>query len=126
VVTRIVFGALSLAWFAAGLALVLAPTPWRGWVRRWLLDPLSRLFVTQGLMLAGLVLIAGSASLRGRWVWTVLGVLVVAKGAALLALSDDGREAWLAAGDRLPGPAYRLAGVVNVALATLLAIDTLR
>jgi uncharacterized protein YjeT (DUF2065 family) len=125
-VTQVVFGALSLAWFWAGLELVAAPASWRAGVRRWVSDPLRRLLVAQGLMLAGLVLITGSAPLRGRWAWTVLGVIVAAKGTALLALSDHGRESWLAAGDRLPEAAYRLAGVINVALATLLAIDTLR
>lgn len=125
-VTQVVFGVLSLAWFVTGLALVVAPASWRTWARRWVPDPFRRLLIAQGLMLAGLVLIAGSSPLRGRWLWTVLGVIVAAKGTALLALSDHAREAWLAAGDRLPEAAYRLAGVVNVALATLLAIDTLR
>jgi hypothetical protein len=123
---RVVFGLLTLTWLGVGLALVVAPASWLGWVRHTLLDPLRRLLLTQGMMLAGLVLIVGPASLRGRWLWNVVGVLVVVKGLALLALSDAGREAWLASGERLPASAYRLAGVLNVALATLLAIDILR
>lgn len=125
-VTRVVFGLLSLTWLGVGLALVVAPAAWLGWVRRSLLNPLRRLLLTQSMMLAGLVLIVGAASLRGRWLWVALGVVVVVKGLALLALSDAGREAWLAAGERLPAPAYWLAGILNVALATLLAIDILR
>lgn len=125
-VTLVALGLISLIWGVMGLAMVVAPSSWNGWVRRSFLDPLRRFILIQGLMLAGLVLILGATGHQGRWLWVAVGALAVAKALALLGLSDSGREAWLAACERAPVPAHRLAGVVIVALATLLAIDTLR
>jgi len=122
----VAFGLISLIWGGMGLAMVMAPSSWNGWLRRSLLDPLRRLILIQSLMLAGLVLILGATGHQGRWLWVVVGALAVAKALALLGLSDSGRNAWLAAWERAPVPAHRLAGVVIVALATLLAIDALR
>ena len=125
-VTFVAFGLISLIWGGMGLAMVVTPSSWNGWVRRSFFDPLRRFILTQSLMLAGLLLIMGATGHQGRWLWVAIGALGVAKALALLGLSHSGREAWLAAWERAPVLAHRLAGVVIVALATLLAIDTLR
>ena len=125
-VTLVAFALISLIWGGVGLAMVVAPLSWNGWVRHSFLDPLRRFLLVQSLMLAGLVLILGATGHQGRWLWLAVGALAVAKALALLWLSDSGREAWLAAWERAPVPAHRLAGVIIVALATLLAIDTFR
>lgn len=125
-VTLVVFGLISLIWGGLGLAMVVAPSSWNGWVRRSFLDPLRRFILIQSLMLAGLVLILGATGHQGRWLWVAVGTLAVAKALVLLGLSNSSREAWLAAWERAPVLAHRLAGVALVVLATLLATDTLR
>ena len=125
-VTLVVFGLISLIWGWLGLAMVVAPSSWNGWVRRSFLDPLRRFILIQSLMLAGLVFILGTTGHQGRWLWVAVGTLAVAKALVLLGLSNSSREAWLAAWERAPVLAHRLAGVALVVLATLLAIDTLR
>jgi len=125
-ITWFVFGTISLTLFGIGLVMVVVPSLWKRWVRLFLVDPFKRLFVGQGILLAGLLLVVGSADLRGRWLWTALGGLIVVKALILLGLHDTGRRSVLTLWERLPLVTHRLIGVVSVALATLLAIDTLR
>lgn len=125
-ITWLIFGSISLTLFVIGLLMVVVPSLWQRWVRLSLVDPFRRLFVGQGILLAGLLLVVGSADLRGRWLWTALGGLIVVKALILLGLHDTGRRSVLTLWERLPLVTHRLIGVVSVALATLLAIDTLR
>ena len=125
-ITWFIFGSISLTLFGIGLVMVVVPSLWQRWVRLSVVDPFKRLLVGQGILLAGLLLVVGSAGLRGRWLWTALGCLIVVKTLILLGLHDKGRRSVLALLDRLPPLTHRVIGVVSVALATLLAIDTLR
>jgi hypothetical protein len=124
--TMILFGLISLVWAGTGLAMAVAPASWNGWVRRCLVDPLWRFLMTQGLLLAGLTLVLGATGHRGRWLWVAIGSLGVVKALILLGLTDSRRESLLLAWERTPLVVRRLAGVVTVTLATLLAVDTIR
>ena len=125
-ITWFVFGTISLTLFGIGLVMVVVPSLWKRWVRLFLVDPFKRLLVGQGLLLAGLLLVVGSTGLRGRWLWTAIGVLIVVKALILLGLHDTGRRSVLTLWEKFPPLTHRVIGVVSVALATLLAIDTLR
>jgi len=126
ITTWLILGSISLILFAIGLVMVVVPSLWQRWVRHSVDDPFKRLMMGQGLLLAGLLLVVGSADLRGRWLWTALGGLILIKALVLLGLHDAGRRSVLALWERLPPVSHRLLGVVWVALATLLAIDVLR
>ena len=123
--TLLPFGLISLTWLAIGIALVVAPTSWQSWLKRFSTDPLKRFLLSQGMLLMGLLLIAGSDRLRGRWLWVVLGTLIVLKGLLFLGLNERSGRSWFALWERAPAAITRLGGVMLLALATLLAIDTI-
>ena len=64
-----IFGVTSLIWGVAGLILTVAPTVWIAFVKKVLSDPWKRFWITQCMLLIGLVLIIGTATLQGFWLW---------------------------------------------------------
>lgn len=124
--TLLLFGLIALTWLAMGVAMITVPIWWRDRIGRALRDPLARFLLTQGMILGGLVLLVGSSVREGDWVWSFLGAFLVIKALILLGASPWLRERLLDWWGRIPLWAHRLSGTALVALATLLAIDTLR
>lgn len=119
-------GLISLAWAVAGTAMTVIPAWWSAWVSRVVQDPLGRFLLTQAMILGGLVLMLGSASLLGYWLWMPFGLLGVVNALALIGAPQPARERILQWLGRRPLWVHRVAGVMMVALATLLVIDTIR
>ena len=116
---------ISLVWGTMGLVLIVAPIAWIAFVKRTLIDPWRRFWVTQAMLLFGLVLIIGTAPFQGFWLWVGCGVIAVLKACLILGSSED----FL---DRLAGMAttqsmlvYRISGFLALVLAFLLAADTI-
>ncbi len=124
--TLLVGGLISVAWVGIGVAMIAVPAWWQERMQRALADPLGGLLVAQGMVLGGLLLFLGAAPLRGYWLWVVLGALTVVKGLLLLGISAPVRDRWMACWGRSPAWLHRLAGVLLLALGTLLAVDTLQ
>jgi hypothetical protein len=121
--TAILLGLIGLSWAAAGVAMVAVPAWWQDRTAGMLAAPFSRFLLTQGMVLCGLILILGTSHV---WLWGTLGVLLVAKALVLLGMPESSRARLIEWWRRSPAWSLRLAGVLQVALATLLVIDTWR
>lgn len=119
-------GLISLMWVGIGVAMIALPAWWQERMQRAMADPLSRLLLAQGMVLGGLVLFLGAPVLRGYWLWVALGSLTVVEGLMLLGISEPLRTRWIERWGRSPVWLHRLAGVLLLALGTLLAVDTLQ
>ncbi|MDE3226214.1 MAG: hypothetical protein KGN30_12480 [Nitrospirota bacterium] len=124
--TLVVGGVIGLIWVGIGVAMIALPAWWQDRMRRTLADPLGRLLVAQGMILGGLLLFLGTSALRGAWLWAVLGALAAVKGLLLLGISAALRDRWMEWWGRCPSWLHRLAGILLLALGTLLAVDTLQ
>jgi threonine/homoserine/homoserine lactone efflux protein len=93
---------------------------------RVLRDAVYRFVMTQLLILVGLILIIGPSSYQGHWLWVLLGSVAVVKGLFFLSAPERGRAALLQWWDRTPVWAHRASGVLMVAFAVLLALETIR
>lgn len=122
----LLFGLIALTWLAMGVAMITTPIWWRDRIERALREPLARFLLTQGMILSGLVLLVGLSMQEGDWAWSVLGAVLVIKALILLGAPPWLRERLLDWWGRIPPWVHRLSGTALVALATLLAIDTLR
>jgi len=122
----LVLALVSLVWFAAGVAALAAPAWWSRRLHRTMTDPLSRFLMTQGLMLAGVLLLLAAAEPPRSWFWMAVGGLAAAKALVLLGLPERSRERLLSWWTGRPLWVPRLAGAVTVVLATLLAVDAAR
>lgn len=122
----IVIGIISVLLGGVGLAMVTFPSIWVGWSVRSLSDPSSRFLVTQGMVLAGLLLVIGTTSWQGFWLWVTVGSLTVGLAMVMLGASEHFRQQLATIVQRSPLWAHRLGGVLMVILATLLAMDLIR
>jgi threonine/homoserine/homoserine lactone efflux protein len=120
------FGLISLAWLAWGVALAGLPTSTARWIRRTVRDPLPRFLLAQGLMLAGLLLLLGTGATGMRWLWMSIGGVMVVKGMLWLGAPEAFRARLLNQFDHLPPWSRRVVGVIMMGLATLLATETIR
>jgi hypothetical protein len=124
--TTLVLGFVSLVWLAAGAVMIAAPAWLSGQVQRNLSDPFSRFLLLQGAALAGVLVVLGSSTDQRSWFWIAVGSLATAKALLLLGLSAHHRDRLLAWWRARPLWLQRLAGLVAVTLATLLAVDAVR
>lgn len=124
-VTLLVSAVVSLVWMVCGLAMIVASTWWQDRIERALADPLGRLLLGQAAILTGLLLLLGTPSLRGAWLWMGLGAAGVIKGLVILGAGEALRARMVGWWRTLPPWAQRLGGVLLFALATLLTIDAL-
>lgn len=122
----LVLGFVSLAWLCAGVVMVAAPTWLCGQVRRHLADPFSRFFLLQAAALAGVLVVLGSSMNQRSWFWIAIGSLATAKALLLLGLPERRRDRLLVWWSARPPWLQRLAGMIAVALAALLAIEAMR
>lgn len=121
----IFFGAISVTWGVMGLVLTVAPSLWVTVVQKIMNDPWQRFWLTQGMLLIGLVLIIGTAPLQGFWLWVGCGVIMVLKGCLLLGSSVALRDRLTTIATTWPMWVYRVSGVLTLVLAVLLAADTI-
>lgn len=119
-------GLISLIWVGIGVVTIALPAWWQERMQRAMADPLSRLLLAQGMVLGGLLLLLGTSALRGYWLWAALGSLTAVKGLVFLGVSEPLRTAWIERWGRSPVWLRRLAGVLLLALGTLLAVDLLQ
>lgn len=124
-VASFLFGAISLTWSLMGVILTVAPTVWITFVQKVLHDPWFRFWVTQGMLLIGLVLIIGTSTLRGFWLWVGCGILLLVKAFVLLGSSDMFRARLTDLATTRPMWVYRSSGLLTLGLAVLLAADTI-
>ena len=122
-VALFLFGTISLVWGLMGLILTVAPTVWISFVQKIMHDTWSRFWVTQGMLLIGLVLIIGTASLQGFWLWVGCGIVVVLKACTLLGSSDSFRTRLANIATTRSMWVYRSSGLLTLVLAVLLAAD---
>lgn len=121
----LLFCAISLVWGVTGLILTVAPSVWDAVIPKVLRDPWSRFWMTQGMLLIGLVLIIGTAPLQGFWLWVGCGVAVVIKACILLSSSEEFRDRLTTMATNWPMWVYRSSGILTLVLAVLLAADTI-
>ncbi len=69
------FGMTSLAWAAVGITMTVLPEVWLAFLNRLMNDAWRRFWVTQGMILGGLVLAIGTTTFQGfgwpavSWPW---------------------------------------------------------
>ncbi len=119
----LLFGAISLTWGVMGLIMTVAPTVWITFSKKVLQDPWQRFWMTQGMLVIGLVLIIGTPTLQGYWLWVGCGVLVVVKACIILGSSEAFRDRLTIMATTKPLWVYRSGGILSLVLAVLLSGD---
>jgi hypothetical protein len=119
----VVLTLVSLVWLAAGIVMIVAPAWLSEHIQRNLADPFSRFLLLQGAALAGVLVVLGSSVEQRSWFWIAVGSLATAKALVLLGLPAHHRDRLVAWWCARPLWLQRLAGLMTVSLATLLAID---
>lgn len=125
-VTAVLFGLISVSGLAVGLVMIVTPSLWSAWVTRTIEAPVSRFVLAQSGILAGLILVVGTARGPAAWLWGSVGGLVVASGMLLLGVPERLRVRLLGWYRGRPQWISRLLGFGLVTLATLLGIDIIR
>jgi len=64
-VALVLFGLTSLAWAAVGITMTVLPEVWLAFLNRLMNDAWRRFWVTQGMILVGLVLAIGTTTFQG-------------------------------------------------------------
>lgn len=113
----------SLAWGLAGLTVAIMPAVALVWARPILLDPWSRFWFGQAVLLIGLLLMIGTTGLVAFWLWAVCGAVAAIKGCLLLGAPLSWRERILQWLGTWPPWLYRVGGTIDLALAIGLAAD---
>ncbi|RMH08999.1 MAG: hypothetical protein D6704_02110 [Nitrospirae bacterium] len=124
VIAVVVIGATALFWGIMGVVMSILPEAWLGFLRQVVEDPWRRFWFTQGIILTGLILIIGTSTFQGFWLWVSWGVLVVIKGCVLLGASEETlRMRLMSRMLNWPWWIHRLSGVVTLVLTALLTVD---
>ncbi len=119
----VVLGLFSVVWGVWGLLFVIMPTRVITWTKHFFFDVWWRFWIALAVLLFGLLLIIGTSSLEGRWLWVACGGIGVVKACLLLGSSESFRE-WVWQGcSRWPAWLLRCDGVIILALAVVLAAD---
>jgi hypothetical protein len=121
----LVFGFTSLLWGAIGVVMTVLPQIWSNFIYRAVEDDWKRFWLTQIMILVGLVLTIGTAQFQGTLVWMAFGVILVGKACVLLGAGSQLRTRLLNVMRVWPLWAYRCGGVVMVTLAVFLATDVI-
>lgn len=119
----VVLSVVSLLWGVNGLVAVLFPEWIVGAMTQSLENPWRRFWITQGILLCGLMLIVGTLMLEGFWLWVGCGLIMVVKACVLLSISDSSRGRILQLVMGWPQWSIRVGGILNLSLAVLLAGD---
>ncbi|MDT7043003.1 hypothetical protein [Candidatus Nitronereus thalassa] len=122
---QLLFGLVSFIWGMTGIILTTAPTVWMGFTRQVLTNSWQRFWLAQGMLLMGLVLIIGTATFQGFWLWVSCGALMVVKACVLLGSSEAFRNRLTTMATTRSLWVYRSSGLLTLALAVLLAADTI-
>ncbi len=101
------------------------PEVWLAFLNRLMNDAWRRFWVTQGMILGGLVLAIGTTTFQGFWLWVVCGFIAVWKACILLGSSEAFRTRLMQIVRRWPYWVYRGCGLVTLVLAVLLAADVM-
>jgi uncharacterized protein YjeT (DUF2065 family) len=117
---------IALLWAASGVMLIAVPSSFTDRVRRTFADPLPRFFMMQAAILIGLILVLGTSTHQASWLWFAIGGIAILKGMFFLGAPAKLREPILDWWCRWPQWSQRIYGGLVVALAALLAIDTIR
>ncbi len=119
------FGLTSLAWAAVGITMTVLPEVWLAFLNRLMNDAWRQFWVTQGMILGGLVLAIGTTTFQGFWLWVVCGFIAVGKACILLWSSEAFRARLMQIVSRWPYWVYRCCGLASLVLAVLLAADVI-
>ena len=119
----IIFCVISVTWGLMGLVLTVMPALWVAFVQSTMNNPWQRFWLSQGILLMGLVLIIGTAPFQGFWLWVGCGVIMVVKACLLLGSSVAFRDRLTTLATSWPMWVYRVSGVLTLVLAVLLAAD---
>ncbi len=122
----VILGLFSVVWGVWGLVFVIMPTRAIMWTKHFFFDAWQRFWIALFVLLTGLLLIIGTSSLEGRWLWVACGGISVVKACLLLGSSESFRERMWQRCSRWPAWLLRCDGVIMLALAVLLAADLMR
>ncbi|MCZ6800383.1 MAG: hypothetical protein O7F12_07850 [Nitrospirae bacterium] len=120
-----VFGFTSLLWGVIGVVMTAVPQLWANFIHQTVEDDWKRFWLTQTMILVGLVLTIGTAQFQGTLVWMVFGVVLVVKACVLLGAGSHLRTRLLNVMSASPLWAYRCGGVMMLTLAVFLATDVI-
>lgn len=119
------FGLTSLSWGAMGITMTVLPEVWLAFLNRLMNDAWRRFWVTQGMILGGLVLAMGTTTFQGFGLWVACGFIAVWKACILLGSSEAFGTRLMQIVRRWPYWVYRGCGLVTLVLAVLLAADVM-
>ncbi len=122
-IATILFGLTSVLWGMAGVILTVLPRLWVSLTRRLLTDAWSRFWVTQGMILVGLVLTIGTQQFQGVWLWMLCGLILTGKACFLLGSTEPVRARLMRVVEHSPLWVYRCWGGVMVLLTIFFTTD---
>ena len=122
-IAQVILGLFSVVWGVLGLLFAIAPASVLARAQRILFDTWWRFWTAQATLLIGLLLIIGTSSLEGRWLWVACGGIGVVKGCVWLGASESLLDRIWRRFSQWPVWLFRCDGVLGVVLAVLLAAD---
>ena len=81
--------------------------------------------MTQGMIVAGLLLMVGTSRFQGYWLWATIGLFSLLKGLVILGSSEEFRKRVMAFVEKVPLRLYRFSGVLTVLLVSLFVADVI-
>lgn len=124
-VAWVLFGLISFAWLVVGIIMAVLPEAWLAFLNRLTGDAWRRFWVSQGMLLGGLVLAIGTTTFQGFWLWVICGYSLCGQACLLLGLSETFGIRLMQIMNRWPYWVHRCCGVVVLILAVLLSTDAI-